>query len=219
MPASSSTTVTRLAVSERTLTGVNALPLTTPPVSCSKVNDVLNSAGAFDDAWGNMNLRVSMPPNRLAPAAASPPMIIRNCRLVVSARTRILPRGDSYGFSAIQSSRRGSSLKQVYELAARTPPDRGSCRASSLLQEWVACGRGEDIGEHNRRNHDHDECHDDGEASEVGADSDDEAFHISCSERQTAERIRHRTHRAARSVRCPCDRRRRVALGACERMA
>ena len=63
------------------------------------------------------------------------------------------------------------------------------------LQEWVARRRGEDVGEHDRRDHDHDECHDDGEASEVGAESDDEAFHISCSERRwsvgSGERIRH----------------------------
>ena len=48
------------------------------------------------------------------------------------------------------------------------------------LEEWIACRGGEDIGEHNRRNHDHHEDHDDGKASEVSAESDDEAFHISC---------------------------------------
>jgi hypothetical protein len=60
------------------------------------------------------------------------------------------------------------------------------------LQERIARRRGQDVGEDDRRNHDHEERDDDGEASEVGAESDDESFHISCSERRTAERIRHR---------------------------
>jgi hypothetical protein len=60
------------------------------------------------------------------------------------------------------------------------------------LQEGIARRRGQDVGEHNRRNHDDEERDDDGETSEVGAESDDESFHISCSERRTGERIRHR---------------------------
>ena len=125
-------------------------------------------------------------------------MIIRNWRLVVSARARILPRVDSYGFSAIESSGGCSYSVQVYELVMRAPPEQESRSDSSALQEWIACGRGEDVGEHNRRNHDHDECHDDDEASEVGAESDDEAFHFSCSERRDGpKRRRDRTGRAA----------------------
>jgi hypothetical protein len=50
------------------------------------------------------------------------------------------------------------------------------------LEEGIARGRGQDVGEDDRRNHDDKERDDDGEASEVGAESDDESFHISCSE-------------------------------------
>src|ERR1700674_4523875 len=149
MPALSSTTVTRLSVCDRTLAGLTALPPWTPPVNCWKVNAVLNSAGALSEATGNMNLRTSMLPKSVAPSAASPPMIIRNWRRVVSARTRILPRADSYGFSTIQSSGRGSFGRQCKDSGARgrLVRRRGDAHSAFGLQEWIARGRRQDVGE------------------------------------------------------------------------
>src|SRR5205807_4573011 len=150
MPASSTTTLTRSAVIERTVAPALALPLpSTPPVSSSKVKVVLNCCGASPVAAGNMNLSTSTLPKITAPVEARVPMSSRNCRRVVSARVRNLPRGVSYGF-----------------IATRLP----------LSYEWVVRWWRDDVGEDDGRDHDHHERHDDDEASEVVPQGEDDAF-------------------------------------------
>src|ERR1035437_3677127 len=111
MPVASSTTVTRLPVSENTLIFRVLLP-----VRSSTVKLVLNSAGASSVAAGNMNLSSSMPPKTLAPRAPIAPTSSRNWRRVVSTRERNRPRGVSYGFSAMSTSGRLERGRREHEL-------------------------------------------------------------------------------------------------------